>query len=77
MPIPPELVPRGTAVVDIIYRPPETRLLREAARRNCRVLNGLPMLVHQAAAAWEIWTSQAAPVAVMFEAARSALQQRT
>jgi shikimate dehydrogenase len=67
------LLPTTAAVVDIIYNPPETPLLRQAQERGLRTLNGLPMLVYQAAAAWEIWTGQSAPVDVMFEAARAAL----
>lgn len=72
-PLPPALLPDEGAVVDIIYNPPRTRLLRDAERAGLRTLNGLPMLVHQAAAAWEQWTGQTAPLEVMFAAARAAL----
>jgi shikimate 5-dehydrogenase len=37
-------------------------------------MNGLPMLVHQAAVAWEIWMNQPAPLEAMWAAARAALQ---
>jgi shikimate dehydrogenase len=63
----------GTAVVDIIYNPPRTRLLREAAAAGLPTLNGLPMLVHQAAIAWETWMGQPAPLDAMWTAARAAL----
>jgi shikimate dehydrogenase len=75
-PIPAELLPAVGTVVDLIYNPPRTRLLREAEAAGLRTLNGLPMLVHQAAAAWEIWMDQPAPLEVMSEAARSALGQQ-
>ena len=42
-------------VVDLIYTPAETRLLREARGRGAAVLNGADMLRLQAEKAWEIW----------------------
>lgn len=65
---------RDDAIVsDLIYHPAETRLLAEARGRGLRAQNGLPMLVHQAVAAFEHWTGVDAPVAAMTEAAQSAL----
>jgi len=52
-------------VSDLIYHPVETPLLKAAALRGLRTQNGLPMLVHQAVAAFEHWTGVAAPVDVM------------
>ncbi len=49
-------------VSDIIYNPRQTRLLREAAGRGCRTVNGLPMLLYQGAEAFRIWTGQEMPV---------------
>jgi shikimate dehydrogenase len=72
-PLPAELLPAGGLVVDIIYRPTQTRLLREARRLGLPILNGLPMLVHQAAAAWELWMGRPAPLGVMQSAAETAL----
>lgn len=40
---------------DVIYNPTETLFLREAAARGIKTLNGLPMLVMQAAMAHKIW----------------------
>mgnify|MGYP001237743801 CR=1 FL=1 len=45
-------------VYDLIYNPPQTALLRQAQELGCRVLNGLPMLVQQAALADEFWLKQ-------------------
>lgn len=69
----PEEVPAQALVVDIIYNPPQTPLLADAARRGARTLNGLPMLVYQAALAFERWTGQQPPLDRMFAAARAAL----
>lgn len=57
-------------VYDLIYRP--TALLRAAEARGLRAIDGLGMLVQQGALAWEQWTGQAAPLDVMWEAARAA-----
>jgi shikimate dehydrogenase len=54
--------------MDMVYEPRETLLLRSAQARGCRTLGGLAMLVYQGARAFEIWTGQAAPLAVMREA---------
>ena len=47
---------RGLIVADVIFNPLETRLLREAKAQECRTLDGLGMLVNQAAVAFRIWT---------------------
>lgn len=62
---------RVRAVYDMIYRPAETALLAAARRAGCRTANGLGMLLHQGARAFEIWTGQRAPRDVM----RRALEQ--
>ncbi len=58
-------IPQGITVVDIIYNPPETPLLKAARERRCKTVNGLGMLVHQGAVAFEIWTGKRAPVETM------------
>ena len=67
-PLPAELIPPGALVYDMVYH--ETRLLREAAARGARTADGLGMLVHQAALAFERWTGRPAPVEVMRAAVR-------
>ena len=59
------------AVYDMIYRPAETKLLAAAKSAGCKTANGLGMLLHQGAKAFEIWTGRPAPLAVM----RRALEQ--
>jgi len=58
-------------VYDAIYRPAVTALLQAAQAAGCQTANGLGMLLHQGAKAFEIWTGRPAPVAVM----RRALEQ--
>ena len=55
---------------DMIYRPAETPMMRLARRAGCRTANGLGMLLHQGAKAFEIWTGRKAPVEVMRRALR-------
>ena len=52
-------------VYDMIYRPAETALLREAKSLGYRCANGVGMLLHQGARALELWTGQPAPLAEM------------
>ena len=69
------MLPRPAAVFDMIYNPPETRLLRQAAFLGVAHANGLSMLVHQGAKALEIWTGvpAARTALTMAKAARAAL----
>jgi shikimate dehydrogenase len=78
-PVPASLLHPGLVVCDIVYRPLETALLREAKARGAHPVNGLGMLVHQGAASFTIWTGLPAPVAVMRQALADALSpaQRT
>jgi shikimate dehydrogenase len=55
-------------VMDMIFNPPTTPLLRAALARGCAVMNGLSMLLYQGALAFEVWTGQAAPLEVMRQA---------
>jgi shikimate dehydrogenase len=49
-------------------------LLKAARRAGAQTLGGLPMLVYQGAAAFELWTGQPAPIEIMFTAAQKALE---
>ena len=67
-------IPPAALVNDLVYNPPETLLLREAAQAGARTLGGIQMLVYQGAASFEMWLQQPAPVEVMMTAATRALQ---
>ena len=60
-------------VYDLVYIPEETPLLAGARRAGARTIGGLPMLIYQGAAAFELWFDRKAPLDVMFNAARKAL----
>ncbi len=57
-------------VLDTIYQPSATAFLATARAAGARTANGLAMLLHQGARAFELWTGQAAPVEVMRAALR-------
>lgn len=62
----------GQVVNDLVYRPGGTPWLAAAAARGARTVDGLGMLLHQGAAAFERWTGVDAPVAAMRTALLSA-----
>ena len=68
-------LPPSTKVYDMIYNPPETALLKEAGLAGLARENGLSMLVHQAAKALEIWTSEQVCADSMFACAREVMQK--
>ena len=68
---PAHLVP-GQLVVDLVYQPAITPLMQAARTRGAVAVNGLGMLIHQAARAFTLWTGEAPPVPVMSAAALAA-----
>ena len=72
-PLAPDLIGRHHVVVDLVYHPIETELLRLARRRGAQAIDGLGMLVHQAALQQQIWTGLTPNVSDMYQAALQAL----
>ena len=68
LPLEPGLVPDGALAVDLIYHPSPTPWLGALRSRGVEALDGLGMLVHQAALQIERWTGLAAPVDAMWRA---------
>jgi shikimate dehydrogenase len=65
----------GRVVYDLVYNPPVTTLMREAARAGCATIGGLDMLVAQARDQVEWWTGQRPAEDVMREAASRRLAE--
>ncbi|MFW9966656.1 MAG: shikimate dehydrogenase [Candidatus Thorarchaeota archaeon] len=63
----------GLVVMDLVYNPLNTRLLRDAQDAGCKTIDGVGMLVHQGALGFELWTGKPAPIAVMRDAVLQAL----
>jgi shikimate dehydrogenase len=65
--------PPGAFVYDLVYNPPETRLVQQARAAGLPASTGLGMLVEQGALAFELWTGHTAPRALMRRAAEARL----
>ncbi|UPV99163.1 shikimate dehydrogenase [Halorussus gelatinilyticus] len=72
-PVPAETLHGDLAVLDAVYRPLDTRLLREARERGATTIDGAWMLLYQGVEAFELWTGRDAPVNAMNEALRARL----
>lgn len=66
--LPMHALPDAAAVVDLVYQPLVTSVLRSASARGLRTVDGLGMLVHQGALAFRLFTGQEPPIDVMAEA---------
>ena len=71
-----DLLGPGQFINDLVYHPAHTPLLLAAADRGATALNGLSMLVHQAARQFELWTGQPAPLVAMRAAVDEELSSR-
>jgi shikimate dehydrogenase len=75
-PVDPALVPGCRVVADLVYYPPITPLLEAARARGLVAVNGLGMLIHQAAHQFRSWTGEDPPLEVMSAAAVAAISRR-
>jgi shikimate dehydrogenase/3-dehydroquinate dehydratase type I len=73
-PVPEGIVRRAAFVFDLVYNPAETPLLAAARRAGVPGTSGLPMLLHQAAKAYELWLGAPADMKAMESAATEALR---
>ncbi len=65
----------GKTVMDIVYRPHETRFLSDAKAKNNTSVYGLDMLLYQGIRQFELWTNQKAPLATMKKTLIKALKK--
>ncbi len=72
-PVPADLLHADLAVLDAVYSPLDTRLLREAHEAGATTVDGAWMLLFQGVEAFERWTGRDAPVDAMNEALRAHL----
>ncbi|ADJ15915.1 shikimate dehydrogenase [Halalkalicoccus jeotgali] len=72
-PVPAESLHRHLTVMDVVYRPLETRLLRDAKQTGAETVDGGWMLLYQGVEALERWTGREAPVEAMNETLRGEL----
>jgi len=75
-PVRKELLKKGMMVMDIVYEPLQTRLLREAKRKGCVTVDGLEMLIRQGMAQFEIWTGRRLEIGEIRKDLRRALGRK-
>lgn len=76
MPVREHMLAPGMVVMDIVYNPLATLLLKTAETRGCVTVDGVAMFVNQGAFQFELWTGKMAPVAVMRETVIKALENK-
>ena len=76
LPVDPASLHAGQAVVDLVYHPADTPLLTAARAQGAQAVNGLGMLLHQAARSFTLWTGQPPPLDAMRAAVTTALAAR-
>jgi 3-dehydroquinate dehydratase/shikimate dehydrogenase len=72
-PIHPSFLKPGLMVMEVVYTPETTLLVKEARSRGCHVLTGVDMFVRQAALQFELFTGQQAPLELMRRVTQRAL----
>ena len=63
--VPKDLFHDNLTVMDIVYNPLHTQLLKDAKTAGCRTIQGVEMFLHQAVGQFELWTGEPAPVNIM------------
>ncbi len=53
---------KNQIVFDLVYNPPQTKLLKIAASRGAKTIDGLKMLIYQASKSFELWTGEQLPI---------------
>jgi shikimate dehydrogenase len=72
-PVSKDLLHRDMVVMDVVFNPLQTRLLKDAQACGCTTVDGATMLVYQGAKQFELWTGEQAPVEIMRQAVLEAL----
>lgn len=76
IPLPVSELDKYKVVMDIVYAPLKTKLLRAAEEVGCMTINGLEMLLYQGVAQFELWTGIAAPVDLMRQVLNEAVRNK-
>lgn len=62
------MIKKNTIVYDLVYRPMQTNLLKQAQKQNAVVIYGYEMLLHQASKSFELWHNRESPLDIMKQA---------
>jgi shikimate dehydrogenase len=77
LPVPAACLGPGQVVADLVYQPIRTPFVEAARARGAVAVNGLGMLIHQAALSFRLWTGEDPPLEVLSAAALAELARRT
>ena len=70
----PEYLHQDQLVIDLVYNPLKTEILKEAEKRGAQIGNGLPTLIYQAEASFKLWTKEMPPKKKWYQIAEEAVQ---
>ena len=70
-----DLIHPNVVVMDIVYNPRVTKLLKETEKAGAKTIEGISMLVYQGAEQFEIFTGRKAPIEIMRNALLVALDE--
>ncbi len=73
--VPQSLLQAGKIVLDVVFVPPESRLVQDARARGCIAIPGTRMLMHQAAYQFQLYTGRKAPFEAMERALLDTIDQ--
>ncbi|MCD6294984.1 MAG: shikimate dehydrogenase [Deltaproteobacteria bacterium] len=74
-PVPDDMLQEDMTVMDAIYNPLETRLLKNARAKGCTTISGLEMFIHQGAEQFRLWTDLDPDVDLMRTVVKNALEE--
>ncbi|EFK12020.1 shikimate dehydrogenase [delta proteobacterium NaphS2] len=74
-PVSADMFREGMVVMDAVYNPMETKMLKDARSRGCETIGGLEMFIHQGALQFQLWTGLEAPLKVMRAVVTNALSK--
>jgi shikimate dehydrogenase len=69
----PEYLHKEQLVIDLVYNPLKTEILKEAEKRGAQIGNGLPTLIYQAEASFKLWTQEMPPKKKWYQIAETAV----
>jgi len=70
----PDYLHEDQLVIDLVYNPLKTEILKEAEKRGAQIGNGLPTLIYQAEASFKLWTTEMPPKKKWYQIAEEAVQ---
>ncbi len=71
----PDYLHEEQLVIDLVYNPLKTAILKEAEKRGAQIGNGLPTLIYQAEASFKLWTQEMPPKKKWYQIAEAAVKE--